>query len=375
MPLPALPGLTRALGTTPARAQLVVSAFLLGFAAGQLGYGPLSDRLGRRRVLLGGIALYVAAGVACLAAPTFEWLVAARFAHGLGACAGPVMVRAVVRDLHEGARAARLLSLTATGSSLAPMLAPVIGAGVLLYADWRAIFAVLSLVGVVLLAGVHRLLPETHTDRDPTAVHPGQLVVNYLTIASHRTFARYALTLGAGALGLFAYISGAPFVLMSLYGLAPHLFGVAFAAVAMGQMSGALVSASLSVRLGIDATVRAGLVSYVAGSLALALLWLFGVRHVAAVVAPMMLFMLGNGMVMPNCQAGAVLLFPRIAGAASALTGSVQMGAGALAGIALARLHDGTARPMTLMIVLAAAGALLAFTLLRPRSAPSAPAV
>lgn len=375
MPLPALPQLARALGTTAARAQLVVSAFLAGFATGQLAYGPLSDRLGRRRVLLGGIALYLAGGLACLAAPSIEWLVAARVAQGLGACAGPVMVRAVVRDLHEGARAARVLSLTAMGSSLAPMLAPVIGGVVLLRADWRAIFAVLVLVGTALLAGVYRLLPETNVDRDPSAVHPGRLLANYLAIASHRTFARYVLTLGAGSVGLFAYISGSPFVLMSLHGLAPHLFGLAFAAVAMGQLSGAVVSARLTVRLGIDTTVRTGLACYLAGGAALALLLALGVRHVAAVVAPMAVFMLGNGMVMPNCQAGAVLPFRRMAGAASALAGFVQMGIGAMTGLALARLHDGTARPMTLMVLGAAVIGVLAFTRLRPRSAAGAPAV
>lgn len=368
MPLPALPGLARAFATDVAGSQMVVSAFLLGFAGGQLAYGPLSDRLGRRPVLLGGLGLYLVATTGCIAAPSLAWLLAGRLAQGLGACAGPVLARAIVRDVHEGARLARVLSLATMGMSLAPMTAPIVGGLVLLLVDWRGIFAVLALVGLTLLLGVHRRLAETNVRRTPGAVDPGQLARNYAALATDRRFVAYVATLMAGSVGLFAFISASPFVLVTVLGLPPHAFGLCFAAVNVGQISGALLSARLSVRLGIDRTIAIGLALYVAGGLLMAGLAVAGVQHVAVVVGGMALYQLGNGMVMPNTMAGAIAPFPRMAGAASALAGFAQMLAGAAAGMAVGRLHDGTARPMALTIALAAVAAATAFTLLRPRA-------
>lgn len=373
MPLPALPGLGQVFAGEVAAAQLVVSVFLLGFAGGQLAYGPLSDRFGRRPVLLGGLGLYLAATVACAAAPSLGWLLAGRLVQGLGACAGPVLARAVVRDLHEGARGARVLSLATMGMSMAPMAAPIVGGLVLLVLDWRGIFGVLAVVGVTLLAGVHRLLGETNLARDSAAVDPGQLARTYATLATDRRFVRYVVTLMAGSVGLFAFISASPFVLVTALGLPPHVFGLCFAAVNVGQLSGALLSARLTVRLGIDRMIAIGLALYVVGGLLMAGLAVAGVRHVAVVVGGMALYQFGNGIVMPNTMVGAIAPFPRTAGAASALAGFLQMLAGATAGMAVGRLHDGTARPMALVIAGAAVTAALAFVLLRPRAGARAP--
>jgi DHA1 family bicyclomycin/chloramphenicol resistance-like MFS transporter len=368
MPLPALPALGRAFAADVARVQLVVSAFLLGFAGAQLAYGPLSDRFGRRPVLLGGLGLYLAATGACLVASSLEALLAARLAQGLGACAGPVLARAVVRDVYEGARGARVLSLATLGMSLAPMAAPITGGLVLLVVDWRGVFAVLSLVGAALLLGVHRLLAETNIARDIRAVTPAHLLRTYGALAADRRFVRYVVTLMAGSVGLFTFISASPFVLVTVLGLPPHVFGLCFAAVNLGQVSGALLSARLTVRIGIDGTIATGLTLYVLGGLVMAGLALAGVQHVAVVVGGMALYQLGNGMVMPNTMAGAIAPFPGTAGAASALAGFLQMLAGATAGMAVGRLHDGTTRPMALLIAGAAVGAAAAFALLRPRS-------
>jgi MFS transporter, DHA1 family, multidrug resistance protein len=369
MPLPALPGLGRAFDADVAPAQLVVSVFLLGFAAAQLAYGPLSDRFGRRPVLLGGLGLYLGATVACVAAPSLEWLLAGRLVQGLGACAGPVLARAVVRDVHEGASGARVLSLATMGMSLAPMAAPIVGGLVLLVVDWRGIFAVLAVVGATLLGGVHRLLGETNVVRNPGAVDPGQLARNYGVLVTDRRFVGYVVTLMAGSVGLFTFISASPFVLVTVLGLPPHVFGLCFAAVNLGQLSGALLSARLTGRLGIDRMIAIVLALYVTGGLVMAGLSVAGVQHVAVVVGGMALYQLGNGMVMPNTMAGAIAPFPRMAGAASALAGFLQMLAGAAAGMAVGRLHDGTARPMALMVAGAAVAAAVGFALLRARPA------
>jgi DHA1 family bicyclomycin/chloramphenicol resistance-like MFS transporter len=368
MPLPALPDLARALGADVARAQLVISVFLLGFAGAQLVHGPLSDRFGRRPVLLGGIGLYLGASLVCRWAPSIEWLIAGRLLQGLGACAGPVLARAIVRDVHVGARAARILSFIATGMALAPILAPVLGGVVLLWSDWRGIFAVLAATSVVLLAAVFALVAETNTQPDASALAPGRLAHTFATILGSRVFLGYALTVALGAVGLFAFISGAPFVLIDLMGLAPQRFGVIFGlAVGGGQISGAFLSSRLTVRLGVDRMMAVGTGLYVLGGLAMAALAWAGATWPAAVVAPMTVFMVGNGLVMPNGMAGAIIPFPRTAGTASALSGFLQMGAGALGGIAVGHLHDGTARPMATLIAAAGVGAFVLFRLLIPR--------
>lgn len=362
--LPALPSVARAFGGDAGRAHLVVAVFLVGFAAGQLVYGPASDRFGRRPVLLGGLGLYLAASLVCVGAPSLAWLVAGRLVQGLGACAGPVIARAVVRDVHEPVRGARVLSLAAMGMSVAPIVATVTGGLVVLGWEWRGVFVVLAGFGALLLLAAATLLPETNTGRGRKPLSLAGLAQDYAGLASDRGFVGYVLTLAGGSVGLFAWISGSPFVLMTLLGLPPHLYGLVFATANLGQFAGALLSARLVMRLGIERTVAVGLVFYLAGGLTLAALLLAGVWHAAAVVAPMAVFQFGNGMVMPNTVAGAVAPFPRAAGAAAALAGFVQMVAGALSGMALGRLHDGSARPMTVLVVGSAVSAALAFRLL-----------
>ena len=370
MPLPALPDLARALGADVAQAQLVISVFLIGFASAQLVHGPLSDRFGRRRVLLAGIGLYLGASLVCRWASSIEWLIAGRLLQGLGACAGPVLARAIVRDVHSGPRAARILSFIATGMALAPILAPILGGVVLLWSDWRGIFAVLAATSVALLAAVFALVGETNTRPDTSALAPARLAGAFVTILGSRAFAGYALTVALGAVGLFAFISGSPFVLIDLLGLAPQQFGLVFGlAVGGGQIAGAFTSSRLTVRIGLDRMMAVGTILYVLGGLAMAALAWTGTTRPAAVVAPMTVFMIGNGMVMPNGMAGAIIPFPRMAGTASALSGFLQMAAGALGGVAVGHLHDGTARPMATLIAAAGLGAFLLFRLLIARPA------
>jgi DHA1 family bicyclomycin/chloramphenicol resistance-like MFS transporter len=362
--LPALPSIARAFGEDAGRAQLVVALFLVGFAVGQLGYGPASDRFGRRPVLIAALGLYVAAGVGCLVAPSFEWLVAGRLLQGLGACGGPVIARALVRDVYEPVRGARVLSLASLGMAAAPAVGAIGGGAVVLVFHWRGIFVALAGFGALLLMSAALLLPETNLAPDSTRLSLATLARNYVTIATDRRFLGYVLTLAGGSIGLFAWLMGSPFVLMTLRGLPPHLYGLAFAAVNVGTICGAMLSVHLVVPLGIERIVTIGLALYLAGAAALVALLLAGAQHPAAVIVPMALFQFGNGMVMPNTVVGAIAPFPRAAGAASALAGFVQMATGALSGLALGRLHDGTARPMTLLVAVSAVSAALCFALL-----------
>ncbi len=363
MLLPALPRVTEAFAAEVVQGQFLVSAFLLGFGGGQLLYGPLSDRLGRRPVLLGGMALYTAASLACLVAPSLAWLIAARLAHGLGACAGPVLARAVVRDTHAGAAAARALAFVNAGLGLAPILAPLVGGAVLAWFDWRGIFAVLLGVGLALAAASGLMLAETNLHRDPGAHRPGRLAANYLSILRDRTFLGYLLTLACASGTLFAFLSGAPFVLIGLFGLTPSQFAMAFSGVMVGHIAGSLLSGRLALRASIPRVTLIGLAFLLLGGAAMAGLAWAGVAHAAAVAGPMAVIMFGNGLVFPSSMAGAILPFPRMAGAASALVGSLQMVTGFLVGIATGALHDGTSRPMAYLILGSAAAAAIAFRL------------
>ena len=371
--LPAIPAIAGAFGEDAGRGQLVVALFLVGFGVGQLGYGPASDRFGRRPVLIAALGLYLAASVGCLITPSLEWLGAARLLQGLGACGGPVIARAVVRDVYEPVTGARVLSLASLGMAAAPLVGAIAGGIVVVAFHWRGVFVVLAGFGTLLLISAALLLPETNVATPWARLSFTTLARNYAVIASDRRFLGYVLTLAGGSIGLFAWLMGSPFVLMTLRGLPPHLYGLAFAAVNIGTVCGAMVSARFVVPFGIDRTVTIGLTLYLAGAAALVVLLFAGVRHPGAVLVPMALFQFGNGIVMPNTVAGAMAPFPQAAGSASALAGFVQMATGALSGLVLGRLHDGSARPMTVLVVVSAVSAALFFALpiRRRRGRPS----
>ncbi len=364
--LPSLPAIGRAFASDTAEVQLTLSVFLAGFALSQIAHGPLSDRFGRRPVLLAGFLIYFLATLACMAATGIEWLIGARFVQAVGACAGVVVGRAVVRDIYGRERAAKALSYMSMAMALAPALGPILGGLLQLWFGWRANFLVLAIFGAASLLGVMVLLPETNKWRDPEATRPGRLLANYRTLLSHRSYLGYVLV-GAGAYaGIFSFISGSAFVLIETLGLSPAAYGFCFAAVVVGYMVGAFASGRLTLRLGIDRLILCGgLIGSLGGGLAAGLA-LAGVVGVAAIVGPVFVFMIGAGLMLPNALAGAIGPFPRMAGAASALLGFIQMGLAALVGIAVGHLHDGTPRAMMLAIAAVALVALVSYlTLVR----------
>ena len=366
--LPSLPALARGFGASVGEVQLTLSVFLAGFAVAQLAYGPLSDRFGRRPVLLGGLVLYVAAGVACALASSMGVLIAARGVQAIGACAGPVLARAIVRDVHGREGAARVLAYMAAAMALAPALGPILGGFVELWFGWRANFVLLVLYGAAGLAAAAAFLPETNAAPDPLAARPMQILANYRALAGRRAYAGYVLACAFAYSGIFAFISGSSFVLVDGLGLGPQAYGFCFAAIVVGYMVGTLAAGRLTRRLGIDRMIAAGAaVSVLGGALLAGIAWAGvggGLAGAAAIVAPMMLYMAGTGLVMPNAMAGAVGPFPRLAGAASALLGFVQMTVAAGVGIAVGHLHDGTARPMATAVALAAVLIAASFRLL-----------
>ena len=370
MALPSLPATARALDARPETMQLTVTLFLAAFALAQLVHGPLSDRIGRRRVLLGGLVGCVLGGLACWAAPTARLLVAARLVQALGAGSGPVVGRAIVRDLYEPARAARVLGYMGTAMALTPILAPIVGGFVHVAFGWRAVYLTLAACGALFLGVGALLVPETNRRRDPDALRAGRLASNVAVLLGSRAFLGYVVAAALMFGGQFAFISGSSFVLIELLGVSPDVYGLCFGLVALGIMTGSFLAGRFVSRVGIDSLIVAATrLGAVAGCL-MAGLALAGIRSVPAVIGPMYVFSVGGGIVLPTAIAGAIGPFPRMAGLASAVLGFLQLTAAAAYGIAVGRFYDNTPVPMTIAIAVAGLAAVGAFRLVRaPRTA------
>lgn len=365
--LPSLPLLTRALGADPGTGQLTLSVFLAGFAIGMLVYGPLSDRFGRRPMILAGTALFLAASVACALAPTIEALIAFRFVQALGACCGPVLGRAVVRDVYGPDRAAKVLAYVGVAMAVAPAIGPIIGGQLTVLFGWRTNFWALAVFGALILAITWAILRETNAHRDPSATQLGQLIRNYGMLLRHRAYLGYVLSTALIFGGIFSFISGSSFVLVDGLGLSPAVYGLCFSAIVVGFMLGSFLAGRLTLRLGIDRMIRIGTTVATIGGIAMSACALAGVFNIAAVIAPFFVFMVGAGVVMPNGLAGAIGPFPTLAGTASALLGFIQMSVSAAIGIAVGQLTSDTALPMALAVCGSALGSALAFAWLVPQ--------
>lgn len=344
--LPSMPMLVTVFGTDIATVQLTLSVFLIGFAGGQLLYGPLSDRFGRRPVLMGGVVLYLVASGVCALAQTVDQLIAARFIQALGASCGPVVARAVVRDVYGRDRAATVLAYLAMAMALGPAVGPMIGGFLTAHLGWRSTFLALVGLGVGALVAVTLLLAETNRHRDADALRPGRLLGNYARVLGDRRFLAYAGVVAGAYGGIFAFLSASSFVLIGSVGLSPALYGLSFGGVALGYMLGSFAAGRVSARLGVARMIRLGtLISLTGGTVGvvLAVGW---PPSVLAVILPMAVYNFGAGLTLPNAMAGAVGPYPTMAGLVSSLLGFLQMAAAALAGMAVGHLHDVTAVPM-----------------------------
>jgi DHA1 family bicyclomycin/chloramphenicol resistance-like MFS transporter len=277
-----------------------------------------------------------------------------------------------VRDIYGRERAARMLSYMGMVMALAPAVGPILGGIVEVHFGWRANFLALAAFGLTMLVATLVILPETNQWKSRDATRPGRLVANYLGLLRHRSYIGYVLVVACAYSGIFSFISGSSFVLIGLLGLSPDVYGFCFAAIVVGYMVGAFLSGRFTVALGLERMVQLGTTVQVLGGLAGVALYAAGIVTVSSIVGPVVVFMIGTGLAMPNAQAGAIGPFPRMAGSASALLGFFQMGLAALVGIVVGHGSGSSALTMMAAIALVALGGALSYWLIvRPAPQPA----
>jgi MFS transporter, DHA1 family, multidrug resistance protein len=366
---PSMPALVDDFHTRPAMVKLTLSLFLVGFAVAQLVYGPLSDRLGRRPVLVAGLTIYVIGSIACVAAPSIEAMIAARFLQAVGACAGPVLGRAVVRDVHGREGTARVLAWIAAATTLSPAIGPTLGGSLHVWFGWRANFVLLALFGAALLLTAWRLLGETNRQLDPVAIHVVAMADNYWRLLTDRRYLGYMLSGSCIYAGLYSWIAAAPFLFVERLGFSPDRYGALTIVTTGSYIGGSLAAARLTHRAGLDRMILIGCTLAVFGAGSMSLLALLAALSTAALIGPMMLFSFGMGLVLANAMAGGLLPFPRMAGIASALLGFAQMALAALATMLVAALPPLSAQSMSSVILLLATAGLASHIMLAGRRA------
>jgi len=356
MGLPVLAETAASLGVAPGRAALTMSVFLAGFALGPLAFGPVSDHVGRRPVLLTGLAMFVVFGALGAFSRSLGALLLWRFLMGIGAGSCQVLIVAIVRDLFTGVEARVKQSYVNLAAGIAPIIAPTLGVAVATLGGWRAIYGALAGGGVVLLAIASLQLGESRPPRHGDAFDVGHALRGYVRVLRNRVSVGYIIVVALNFGCLFAYVSGSSLVLIGLLGVSRRVYGLLFAATSFGLMVGALSNARLS-RAGIAATrlITWGVGLIVATSLLLLLLSLGGAISVWVLVPLAVVNFVGQGMVRPNAVQGALEPLPEIAGVASAVLSGVQMVVGALASALVAALFDGrSALAVTGMMALTA---------------------
>lgn len=350
--VPAVPGLMRALATDAATIQLSISLYLVGLAFAQLALGPLSDRFGRRPVLLAGLAVTALTSVAAAFATSAAWLIAARTAQAFGASTGLVIGRAMVRDLYDRERAATMIAWVTMAMVIAPMLAPLIG-GILDTAfGWKAIFVFVALCSVVVLVWAIIALPETRPERAPGVARAG-LWAEARMLAKSPAFFGYVAAAAIGSAPFFTFLGGAPHAVVTIMGRSSAEYGIWFAVSSIGYMAGNYLVGRLSLRHGIDKLIWWGIWFTIAGAAAATLLsWLAPHGGPAIIFIPQLVMSLGNGLLLPNSIAGAVSVRPQAAGTASGLTGFSQMAIGAAAAQIASHVLEDAATPLPMSVVM-----------------------
>ena len=370
MYLPSMPGMARALGVDFATIQLTLSLYLAAMAIGQLIVGPLSDQFGRRPVLLLGLITFVTGSFICLTAPNIAVLIFGRVVQALGGCVGITLSRAIVRDLYGRNEVASMIGYVTMGMAVAPMVAPTIGGVLATFFGWRASFGFLMIFGGLALLLAFLYLFETHHTRGSTG-SVRQLMRGYASLVHSRIFWGYTLATTCVSAVFFAFLAGAPYVVIELMGRSPAEYGFYFAIVPSGYIVGNFVSGRFAARMGPNRMILIGTLMTLTSVAPMAASFAMGQMHPVALFGPMFFIGAGNGLVLPSGIAGAVSVKPDIAGAAAGLAGSLQMGSGALVAPLVGAMLDRTVWPLIAIMTACSLLAIVSLALVVGRGTSS----
>lgn len=355
--LPAMPQMNRDLH---GNVELTITGFLIGFAIAQLVWGPISDRIGRRKPLFMGMILFIIGSMGCALSQNIEQIVFWRVFQALGACTGPMLARAIIRDLYTRTKAAQMLSTLTIIMAIAPIIGPLLGGQLIQISSWHSIFWLLAVVGILMLLSLF-FLPETHQPEKRSQTSILQAFVNYRILLSNRQFMRYTLCIAFFYVSAYAFITGSPFVYITYFGINPQHYGALFAINILGVVAMSFVNRSLVRTVDLDTLLRLAAITAMTSAIMLALLVYFGIGGVYSILITVFLFFSMNGIIAASATAAALDGVTQLAGSASALIGSMQYGSGIISSFLLAKLADGT--PWTMAWIMAAfttASALMA---------------
>jgi MFS transporter, DHA1 family, multidrug resistance protein len=358
MYLPAMPRIETDLGTTVTGTQATITAYFIAFGLSQMFYGPFSDRYGRKPPIYVGLAVFLLGTIGCALAPDIGWLIAMRFLQGLGGAAVMVVPRAIIRDLHTGPEATKLMAMIMLVISVSPMLAPLAGSGLIAIGGWRLVFWVLAVATLASLTLTAVAQPETLAQDRRVPVRPRVLWQGAKRLLVDPTFMGLTLIGGLGMASFFVFIASAPFVYTSAFGLTPTGFSIAFAVNAIGFFAASQLAGPLGERIGMDAVVLRGSVGFAVFSVVLLGAALAGAAPLWVVVGLLFMANACLGLVIPSTMVMALDPHGDIAGLASSLGGMLQMLAGGLAVTLAGPFFDGTALPMVAAIALCGVGTL-----------------
>ena len=363
MYLPAFPDIAKNLHTTIAQVTLSLSSFFIGISAGQLLYGPLLERFGRKKPLYAGLCIYLLASVGCAMAQSVNALIILRLLQALGGCVGMVAARAMVRDLFEVKENAKIFSTLMLVVAVSPIIAPTLGGYITAVLGWRFVFAMLIVVALIIIAGIYFLLPESKKPDPSFSLKPLPIIKNFAGVIRHPQFYTYALTAGISAAGLYAYIGGSPFVFMEMYKVNERQYGWIFALIAMGLIGASQINTVLLKNYESEQIIKVALFCQSVIGATMVLITFFGWNDLFITIFLLFIFLCCQGFVFPNSSALSLASFGHNAGSASALMGAIQMSIGAGTSALVSVLQNHTALPMTGVMACCAITALSVLSL------------
>jgi len=351
--LPAIPILRESFAVPTATAQLTLSLSMLAIALATLVYGPLSDRYGRKPVILCGIVLTIIGSILCILAPTIELLIAARIVQAAGGAVGLVVARAIVRDVYSADQAGSIIATLVMFMVVLPMLSPAVGGELMVRFDWHAVFWLVGIMSMILFVALAIRMPET-LKKPVYFTGVGDMLRTFARLLQSHVFRGYALSLAFISVMFFSFISAAPEIMVSALGRPPTEYGYYFIMIPASFILGNNVARQISRRIGVIRMMNVGTQLAVVGVTLALLLQFVGLHHPLALFLPIALTTFGNGLSMPNAQAGAINEFPELAGSASGLTGFLQMGFAAIGAQLVALIYNGTVYPLLILMLVSA---------------------